>query len=86
MVDALDEYMECLLAGQADLECQKQTLANLFLAAYSFINQPANWAAIAALASLILEVDTVNSKGVIDCEDVAALLADCSEASISLTG
>jgi hypothetical protein len=82
-VDDLDEYLECLTADQ---ECRRQTLAPLFLAAYSFINQPANWSAITALAGKIMEVSTDDTSNVIDCEDVAALLEDRFAARVGLTG
>jgi hypothetical protein len=45
---AVDEYMDCLFLG--DKQERNQKLTELFLAAYSFVNEPANWQAITLLA------------------------------------
>ncbi|NOS74627.1 MAG: hypothetical protein HOP36_08850 [Methyloglobulus sp.] len=82
-MDTIDEYMGCLVPDQTG---RKQKLAELFLSAYSFINQPANWGAITALAEYILGVQIVEVQSPIDCEDVAAFLEDRLAARIGLTG
>lgn len=64
------EYMQCLIPYQPERE---QKLAELFLAAFSFVNQPANWLAISALAKLILD----EPKRIIHCEEVIAALEPC---------
>jgi hypothetical protein len=70
-LEAINDYMDCLTPDAAE---RKQKLAELFLAAYSFINQRPNWKAIAALAGYILDVNQVEANCVIPCEDLMALL------------
>lgn len=82
-VDAITEYLECLVPDQAG---RNQKLAGLFLATYSFINQPANWGAITALAEYILGIHTDEAHSPVDCEDVAAFLEDRLATPVRLTG
>ncbi|ESS72111.1 hypothetical protein MGMO_70c00060 [Methyloglobulus morosus KoM1] len=64
----IDGYMACLLPdNQAE---QRKKLAELFLAAYSFINDRQNWQAIKALAEAIYN----DPKEVFTCEEVIALV------------
>lgn len=64
----IDEYMACLLP---DSETERnQKLAELFLAAYNFINDRSNWKAITALAEAIYN----HPKDVFSCEESMALL------------
>ena len=53
---------------------RKQKLAELFLAAYSFISQQPNWKAITALAGFILDANKNRAKNVIPCEDIMSML------------
>jgi hypothetical protein len=64
------EYMQCLIPYQPE---RGQKLAELFLAAFNFVNQPTNWLAISALAKLILN----EPKRIIHCEEVIAVLEPC---------
>jgi hypothetical protein len=82
-MDTIDEYMGCLVPDQAG---RKQKLAGLFLAAYGFINQPANWGAITALAEYISDTPIVEIQSPIDCEEVAAFLDGRLAAQVRLTG
>jgi hypothetical protein len=61
------EYLDCMLA---DPEQKEKKFAELFLAAYGFINEPSNWRAITALADYILDIE----KRIIDCEEAIAIL------------
>lgn len=61
------EYLDCLLT---DPEHRARTIAELFTAAYRFINDKANWRAIMALADYILYA----GKKVIECEEAIAIL------------
>ncbi|WP_411725988.1 hypothetical protein [Methyloglobulus sp.] len=62
------EYIACLLPNSETERNQK--LAELFLAAYSFITDRSNWKAITALAETIYS----HPKDVFSCEEVMALL------------
>ena len=63
----IDEYMACLFPDNKTERRKK--LAELFLAAYSFINDRTNWQAIKALAEAIYN----NPKEVFTCEELIAL-------------
>lgn len=64
----INEYITCLLP---DSETERnQKLAELFLAAYNFINDRSNWKVITALAEAIYN----HPKDVFSCEEVMALL------------
>lgn len=82
-VDTITEYLGCLVPDQAG---RKQKLAGLFLSAYSFITQPANWAAITALAENILGIPTGGTHSSIDFDEVAAFLEERLTAPARLTG
>ncbi len=66
-LDAVNEYLDCIVS-QGDKRDHK--LAELFLSAYSFVNNRSNWQAIAALADKILE----HPKDYLDCNEAIALL------------
>ena len=66
-VEIIAEYMECFMLHKAERE---RKLAELFLAAFSFVNAGSNWFAISALADFIL----TEPKGIISCEEVISLL------------
>lgn len=63
----ISQYMECLIP---DKEEREQKLAELFLAAFSFINKKPNWNAISTLANYICDKPEI----IIPCEDMIALL------------
>jgi hypothetical protein len=62
-----EEYLDCLTHNPAQRE---QKIAELFAAAFNFINDGANWRAIMGLANVILAYD----KPVIGCEEIIAVL------------
>jgi hypothetical protein len=64
----VNEYMDCLF--QDNKTERKQKLAELFLAAYGFINDRANWLAITRLAEAIHN----NPHDVFTCEELIGLL------------
>lgn len=64
----IDEYMTCLLPD--NIAEQRKKLAELFLAAYSFVNEISNWQAIKCLAEAIYN----NPKEVFMCEELIALI------------
>ena len=53
-----------------DMQLKEQTLAQLFTAAFDFVNEGANWAAITGLAHYILE----GTKNIIGYEEVVLIL------------
>ncbi len=61
------EYLDCLLS---DPEQKEKKIAELFGAAYRFINHPGYWRAITVLADYILNA----GKKVIECEEAIAVL------------
>lgn len=64
----INEYLEGVYSQR---EARDRKLAELFLAAYSFVNNQLNWQAITALAVHILDQHNMQ---VIDCNDVINLL------------
>jgi hypothetical protein len=66
-MDLINDYLKCLAPDKAD---RQQKLADLFIVAYRFINEPSNWQAISLLADTIWR----RPSGVIPCEDITALL------------
>lgn len=62
-----EEYLECLIVDKTQRE---QKIAELFTAAFNFINNKANWRAIMNLANYILAIN----KHVIECEEIIAVL------------
>jgi len=70
-MDIINELMGCYLPDKSE---RKQKLAELFLAAYSFVNKRSNWSAIISLAEFILDVNKAATQGIIPCEDMIAML------------
>lgn len=70
-LEIINEIMVCYLPDKAE---RKQKLAELFLAAYSFINKQSNWSAITALAEFV----RTESQRIIPCEDLISLLESLS--------
>lgn len=64
----IDEYMTCLLPDNKTE--QRKKLAELFLAAYSFINDRRHWQAIQFLGEAIYD----NPKEVFTCEELITLI------------
>jgi hypothetical protein len=64
----IDEYMACLYPDNKAERSKK--LTELFLAAYSFINDRPNWQAIKTLAEMIYG----HPKDVFGCEDLIAMI------------
>jgi hypothetical protein len=67
VLELVEQYAEWLVT---DPSRRNQKLAELFLAAYSFINQPANWDAITQVASYICN----QTREIIPCEDLILYL------------
>ncbi|MEI6333757.1 MAG: hypothetical protein WCS87_04315 [Methylococcaceae bacterium] len=68
-LETINDYLDCLVTSQSGRE---KKLAELFLTAFNFINDRLNWQAITALADYIL----ADSKNIIDCEEIMAVLDD----------
>jgi hypothetical protein len=66
-LQTINEYLDCLITNNAQRE---KKLAELFLAAFNFINERSNWHAILALADYIL----ADCKNIIECEEIIAVL------------
>jgi hypothetical protein len=66
-LESINEYLECFLANS---ELRKQKIIELFLAAFSFVNEPSNWRAITAVADYIESED----KSVIECNEIISIL------------
>jgi hypothetical protein len=66
-LESINEYLECFLENA---ELRKQKITELFLAAYSYVNEPSNWRAITAVADYILSED----KRVIECNEIIPIL------------
>ena len=69
-LEVISEYMESFILHEAE---RNRKLAELFLAAFNFVNSSSNWRAISALANFIL----AEPQGIIHCEDVISLLESC---------
>jgi hypothetical protein len=67
-MEIINEYMECMYE-ENKIESKKK-MAELFLAAYSFVNEQSNWLAITRLAEAI----HCNSEDTFTCEELIALL------------
>jgi hypothetical protein len=63
----IDEYMACLSPDKTE---RSKKLAELFLAAHSFVNGKTNWQAIKTLAEALYH----NPKEVFVCEELIALI------------
>jgi hypothetical protein len=71
-LEVISEYLECFMLHRAERD---RKLAELFLAAYNFVNKQSNWRAITALAEFILDTPKkVEPKDIIHCEEVISLL------------
>jgi hypothetical protein len=66
-LEVITEYMECFMLHKAE---RNQKLAELFLAAFSFVNNRSNWHAISDLAEFILD----EPGDIIQCEEIISLL------------
>jgi hypothetical protein len=66
-LEIANEYLACFIA---DRELREKKISELFLAAFSFINNSSNWLAITALADYIL----TQSKHIIECEEIIAVI------------
>jgi hypothetical protein len=69
-IEVITEYMECFIPHKVKRD---RKLAELFLAAFSFVNKPSNWQAISALAKFVRD----ETKDIIHCEDVISFLESC---------
>ena len=67
-IETINEYMDCLELSSAQRHAK---LVALFLKAFAFIKDPANWRAILALAEYIIS----SQKNIILYEDVTSVLA-----------
>jgi len=72
-LESVNEYLECFLSNS---ELREQKITELFLAAFSFVNERSNWRAITALADYIISED----KSIIECNEIIAVLGatNCS--------
>jgi hypothetical protein len=70
-LEVIAEYLECFMLHKAERD---RKLAELFLAAFSFVNKRSNWNAITALAEFILDTPKIEPKDIIHCEEVISLL------------
>jgi hypothetical protein len=70
-LEVIAEYLECFMLHKAERD---RKLAELFLAAYNFVNKRSNWRAISALANFILDTPKVDPTDIIQCEEVISLL------------
>jgi hypothetical protein len=66
-LEVITEYLECFMLHKSERD---RKLAELFLAAYNFVNKRSNWRAISALADFIRN----EPKDIIQCEEVISLL------------
>ncbi len=66
-LERVNEYLECFTATTAFRE---QKITELFLAAFSFVNESSNWRAITALADYIVS----KNKVVIECNEIIDVL------------
>jgi hypothetical protein len=66
-LEIANEYLACFIA---DREWQEKKISELFLTAFSFINNSSNWLAITAPANYIL----MQSKNIIACEEIIAVI------------
>ncbi len=66
-LDVITDYMKCFIENDDE---RNQKLAELFAAAFRFVNKRTNWLAINALAEFILD----EVKGLVNCEEVISFL------------
>jgi len=70
-LERVSEYLECFIA---DAELREQKITELFLAAFSFINNSSNWRAIISLADYIV----AGNKSIIECDEIITVLETAS--------
>lgn len=66
-MEVITKYMDCFVPDKVD---RSRKLAELFSAAYSFVNKRSHWPAISTLAEFILDAQ----KNIILCEEVISIL------------
>ena len=66
-LETINDYLACLAVNTLQRE---KKLSELFLAAFNFIHDRANWHAITALADYML----ANGKNIIECEEIMSVL------------
>lgn len=66
-LDLIAEYMDCFMLNKKDYQ---RKLKELYLSAYSFINNKANWHAISSLAKHILD----EPASCLNCDEITNLL------------
>lgn len=66
-IKVIEQYMACLIPHKPERE---KKLAELFLAAFSFVNEASSWQKISALAEYI----RYQPIGIISCVDMGSLL------------
>ena len=66
-LETINDYLACLAVDTLQRE---KKLSELFLAAFNFIHDRANWHAITALADYML----ANGKNIIECEEIMSVL------------
>ena len=66
-LEMINEYFECFIDSD---ELRERKMSELFLAAFSFVNERANWLGITALADYILADD----RNIIECDEIITVL------------
>ncbi len=66
-LEIVKDYLACFIVEKAERE---QKISDLFLEAFSYINNGTNWLAITALAYYIV----TDSMNIIECEDIMPYL------------
>ncbi|WP_333876982.1 hypothetical protein [Methylobacter sp.] len=74
-LESINEYLECF---PINLELRQQKITELFLKAFSFINEESNWRAITTLADYIVNKD----KSVIECNEIIDVLETVNIVSV----
>lgn len=74
-LEIINELMDCYLSDKAE---RKQKLAELFLAAYSFINDPKSWKAITVVAEMVCSAP----QDIFSCEELISLLTSAYTANM----
>jgi hypothetical protein len=72
-MELVNEYMACFMSNEAE---RKEKLAELFLAAFYFVDDTSIWRKITALAMFIQDQ---SGEGIIHCEDVISFLVNRGE-------
>lgn len=66
-LEMINEYFECFIDSD---ELRERKMSELFLAAFSFVNERSNWLGITALADYILADD----RNIIECDEIINVL------------